>query len=101
MLGDESHVPDAVRYARERGAPAEVTEALMPKLEIPVIGIGAGPDCDAQVLVWQDMAGLRAGRLPRFVKTYADLRGELGKAARTFAEEVAAGDYPGAEHSYE
>ena len=44
---------------------------------IPTIGIGAGPDCDAQVLVWQDMAGLRGGRAPRFVKKYADLRGEL------------------------
>ncbi|HSK26284.1 MAG TPA: 3-methyl-2-oxobutanoate hydroxymethyltransferase [Jiangellales bacterium] len=81
--------------------PASVARDVTEALTIPTIGIGAGPDCDAQVLVWQDMAGLRAGRLPKFVKTYADLRGELGKAARAFAEEVSAGDYPGPEHSYE
>ena len=81
--------------------PASVARDVTEALTIPTIGIGAGPDCDAQVLVWQDMAGLRAGRLPKFVKTYADLRGELGKAARAFAEEVSAGDYPGPEQSYE
>ena len=68
---------------------------------IPTIGIGAGPDCDAQVLVWQDMAGLRGGRAPRFVKKYADLRGVLAQAARTYAAEVASGVFPAAEHSFE
>jgi 3-methyl-2-oxobutanoate hydroxymethyltransferase len=81
--------------------PASVARGVTQALTIPTIGIGAGPDCDAQVLVWQDMAGLRAGRLPRFVKTYADLRGELGRAARDFAEDVGLGRYPGPEHSYE
>jgi 3-methyl-2-oxobutanoate hydroxymethyltransferase len=81
--------------------PATVARDVTAALTIPTIGIGAGPDCDAQVLVWQDMAGLRAGRLPRFVKTYADLRGELGRAARAFAAEVGQGRYPGPEHSYE
>jgi 3-methyl-2-oxobutanoate hydroxymethyltransferase len=81
--------------------PATVARDVTAALTIPTIGIGAGPDCDAQVLVWQDMAGLRAGRLPRFVKTYADLRGELARAARAFAEEVGQGRYPGPEHSYE
>lgn len=75
----------------------EITEAL----HIPTIGIGAGPDCDAQVLVWQDMAGLRAGRVPKFVKTYADLRGALRGAAQAFAGEVVAGSYPAPEHSYQ
>jgi 3-methyl-2-oxobutanoate hydroxymethyltransferase len=74
----------------------EITEAL----RIPTIGIGAGPDCDAQVLVWQDMAGLRAGRAPKFVKAYADVRGTLRQAAQTFAAEVVDGAYPTAEHSY-
>jgi 3-methyl-2-oxobutanoate hydroxymethyltransferase len=74
----------------------EVTEAL----RIPTIGIGAGPHCDAQVLVWQDMAGLRGGRLPRFVKTYADLRGALLSATRDFASDVIEGSFPTAEHSY-
>jgi 3-methyl-2-oxobutanoate hydroxymethyltransferase len=74
----------------------EVTEAL----RIPTIGIGAGPHCDAQVLVWQDMAGLRGGRLPRFVKTYADLRGALLSATRDFASDVIEGSFPTADHSY-
>lgn len=74
----------------------EVTEAL----RIPTIGIGAGPHCDAQVLVWQDMAGLRGGRLPRFVKTYADLRGALLTATRNFASDVVEGMFPTADHSY-
>jgi 3-methyl-2-oxobutanoate hydroxymethyltransferase len=81
--------------------PATVARDVTAALTIPTIGIGAGPGCDAQVLVWQDMAGLRAGRLPRFVKTYADLRGELARAARAFAEEVGQGRYPGPEHSYQ
>jgi 3-methyl-2-oxobutanoate hydroxymethyltransferase len=74
----------------------EVTEAL----RIPTIGIGAGPHCDAQVLVWQDMAGFRGGRLPRFVKTYADLRGALLSATRDFASDVIEGSFPTADHSY-
>jgi 3-methyl-2-oxobutanoate hydroxymethyltransferase len=76
---------------------AEVTKAL----HIPTVGIGAGPDCDAQVLVWQDMAGLRGGTSPRFVKHYADLRTVLTDAARTYAEDVANGTFPAAEHSFE
>jgi 3-methyl-2-oxobutanoate hydroxymethyltransferase len=77
-------------------AAAEVTAAL----RIPTIGIGAGPDCDAQVLVWQDMAGLRGGRAPRFVKKYADLRTTLADAARAYAADVAAGTFPAEEHSF-
>ncbi|MDQ3627659.1 MAG: 3-methyl-2-oxobutanoate hydroxymethyltransferase [Actinomycetota bacterium] len=76
---------------------AEVTQAL----PVPTIGIGAGPGTDAQVLVWQDMAGLRTGRLPRFVKQYADLHGELLRAAHTYAGEVADGSFPGPEHEFE
>ena len=77
-------------------AAAEVTAAL----RIPTVGIGAGPDCDAQVLVWQDMAGLRGGRAPRFVKKYADLRTTLADAARAYAADVAAGTFPAEEHSF-
>jgi 3-methyl-2-oxobutanoate hydroxymethyltransferase len=76
---------------------AEVTKAL----HIPTVGIGAGPDCDAQVLVWQDTAGLRGGTSPRFVKHYADLRTTLADAARAYAEDVAGGTFPAAEHSFE
>jgi 3-methyl-2-oxobutanoate hydroxymethyltransferase len=80
--------------------PAETAKRITGELEIPTIGIGAGPDCDAQVLVWQDMAGLRGGPLPRFVKQYADLRGVLRTAVEDFAAEVRTGVYPGPEHSY-
>ena len=76
---------------------ARVTEVLA----IPTIGIGAGPGCDAQVLVWQDMAGLRGGTAPRFVKRYADLRGILGQAARDYAADVRAGSFPDAAQSFE
>ena len=74
---------------------ARVTEALT----IPTIGIGAGPSCDAQVLVWQDMAGL-SPRTARFVKKYADLASILGQAATAFAEDVISGAFPDEDHSY-
>jgi len=81
--------------------PAPLAARVTEVLSIPTIGIGAGPDCDAQVLVWSDMAGLRGGRSPRFVKKYADLRGTLSEAARAYAADVAAGTFPAAEHSFE
>ncbi|HEY7723044.1 MAG TPA: 3-methyl-2-oxobutanoate hydroxymethyltransferase [Pedococcus sp.] len=81
--------------------PAPLAARVTEVLSIPTIGIGAGPECDAQVLVWSDMAGLRGGRSPRFVKKYADLRGTLGAAARAYAADVAAGTFPAAEHSFE
>ena len=80
--------------------PADVAKRVTAELAIPTIGIGAGVDCDGQVLVWQDMAGLRAGPLPRFVKQYADLRTALRDAARSFAADVVSRDYPGEEHTY-
>jgi 3-methyl-2-oxobutanoate hydroxymethyltransferase len=78
-------------------AAAEVTKAL----EIPTIGIGAGVDCDGQVLVWQDMMGLRTGKTPRFVKRYADLRTTMLDAARAYAHEVRDGAFPGPEHAFD
>ncbi|MCY7373289.1 MAG: 3-methyl-2-oxobutanoate hydroxymethyltransferase [Spirochaetaceae bacterium] len=80
--------------------PADVAKRVTAELTVPTIGIGAGVDCDGQVLVWQDMAGLRRGPLPRFVKQYADLRTILGEAARSFAADVVSRDYPGEEHTY-
>jgi 3-methyl-2-oxobutanoate hydroxymethyltransferase len=80
--------------------PGEVAKRVTHELAIPTIGIGAGPDTDAQVLVWQDMAGLRAGKAPRFVKRYADLAGVLGSATRRFATEVRGGEFPGPEHTF-
>ena len=63
-------------------------------------GIGAGPDCDAQVLVINDLLGLTPGKAPKFVKRYANLRDEISEAAKRYADEVARGEYPGPEHSY-
>jgi 3-methyl-2-oxobutanoate hydroxymethyltransferase len=80
--------------------PAEVAKRVTAELDIPTIGIGAGPDCDAQVLVWSDMAGMNRGRKPRFVKQYADVGAVLLDAARRFGAEVAEGRYPAEEHSY-
>jgi 3-methyl-2-oxobutanoate hydroxymethyltransferase len=80
--------------------PGDVAAEITKTLAIPTIGIGAGPHCDAQVLVWQDMAGLRTGRLPRFVKQYADLHGVLLKAAQDYAADVAAGTFPADEHTF-
>ncbi|MFJ4105558.1 3-methyl-2-oxobutanoate hydroxymethyltransferase [Amycolatopsis japonica] len=80
--------------------PAEAAKRITHELKIPTVGIGAGPDCDAQVLVWQDMAGLRRGKTPRFVKKYADLAGVLAGAATAFAEDVRRGEFPAPEHSF-
>ncbi|HEY1570731.1 MAG TPA: 3-methyl-2-oxobutanoate hydroxymethyltransferase [Pseudonocardiaceae bacterium] len=79
---------------------AEVAKQVTHELHIPTVGIGAGPDCDAQVLVWQDMAGLRRGKAPRFVKRYADLAGVLGGAAAEFANEVRTRQFPAPEHAF-
>ncbi|QWF79082.1 3-methyl-2-oxobutanoate hydroxymethyltransferase [Amycolatopsis sp. CA-230715] len=79
---------------------AEAAKRVTHELQIPTIGIGAGPDCDAQVLVWQDMAGLRRGKAPRFVKRYADLAGVLSEAAGAFADEVRRGEFPAPEHAF-
>jgi 3-methyl-2-oxobutanoate hydroxymethyltransferase len=81
--------------------PADIAGQVTKELSIPTIGIGAGVDCDAQVLVWPDMAGLTGGRVPRFVKRYAQLREELLRAAREYAEDVRTGAFPGPEHSFE
>ena len=81
--------------------PAPLAERVSEVLRIPTIGIGAGSGCDAQVLVWQDMAGMTSGRVPKFVKKYADLRGELLRAAREYADDVRSGAFPGPEHSFE
>lgn len=80
--------------------PAALGRAVTEAVTVPTIGIGAGGGTDAQVLVWHDFLGLTEGRLPRFVKQYANLRSEITAAVKTFASEVADGAYPGEEHSY-
>jgi 3-methyl-2-oxobutanoate hydroxymethyltransferase len=80
--------------------PGDVAAQVTRELTIPTIGIGAGNGCDGQVLVWQDAFGLRTGKLPRFVKQYADLHGVLRDAAAAYAADVKAGTFPGPEHTF-
>ena len=80
--------------------PGDVAGQVTRQLSIPTIGIGAGPDCDGQVLVWQDAFGLRTGRMAKFVKQYADVHGVLLDAARHYADEVRSGTFPGPEHTF-
>jgi 3-methyl-2-oxobutanoate hydroxymethyltransferase len=80
--------------------PGDVATRITETVSIPTVGIGAGNGCDAQVLVWQDMAGLRDGQLPRFVKQYADMRKVMSDAAQAFAKDVESGSFPGPEHTF-
>jgi 3-methyl-2-oxobutanoate hydroxymethyltransferase len=80
--------------------PAPLAKLITERIAIPTIGIGAGPDCDAQVLVWQDAFGLRTGKMAKFVKQYADVHGVLLDAARAYAAEVKDGSFPGPEHTF-
>jgi 3-methyl-2-oxobutanoate hydroxymethyltransferase len=80
--------------------PSAVTEELMGAMEIPVIGIGAGPATDGQVLVFHDLLGIRDGLGPRFVKRYANLQEEMNAGVAAYAQDVRSRHYPGPEHTY-
>ena len=80
--------------------PAQVATRVSATLTIPTIGIGAGPGCDGQVLVWHDLLGINEGVAPRFVKRYADVAGEIRRGLTAFAAEVRSGAYPSEEHAY-
>jgi 3-methyl-2-oxobutanoate hydroxymethyltransferase len=80
--------------------PSAVTKELMPHIQVPVIGIGAGPDTDGQVLVFHDLLGIRDGLGPRFVKRYANVQQEMNAGVTAYAEDVRTGRYPGPEHGY-
>ncbi|HLS79250.1 MAG TPA: 3-methyl-2-oxobutanoate hydroxymethyltransferase [Nocardia sp.] len=105
--GAEQLIADAIAV-QEAGAfsvvmemvPAQLAAQVTSKLTIPTIGIGAGPDCDAQVLVWQDMAGYTSGKTAKFVKRFGNIGDELRSAAAAYAAEVRAGTFPAAEHSF-
>jgi 3-methyl-2-oxobutanoate hydroxymethyltransferase len=101
VLRDARGVQDAGAFAVVMEmVPGDVAAEVTRELEIPTIGIGAGNGCDGQVLVWQDAFGLRGGKMARFVKQYADVRGVLLAAARAYAEDVRAGTFPGPEHTF-
>ncbi|MBF6318071.1 3-methyl-2-oxobutanoate hydroxymethyltransferase [Nocardia cyriacigeorgica] len=105
--GAEQLIADAIAV-QEAGAfsvvmemvPAELAGQVTRKLTIPTVGIGAGADCDAQVLVWQDMAGYTSGKTAKFVKRFANTGDDLRAAAAAYAEEVRTGTFPGPEHSF-
>ncbi|MEW2291444.1 3-methyl-2-oxobutanoate hydroxymethyltransferase [Streptomyces sp. NPDC006743] len=100
LLRDAKAVQDAGAFAVVLElVPAELAAEVTRVLHIPTVGIGAGPETDAQVLVWTDMLGLTGGRVPKFVKKYADLRTVMGDAAKAFAEDVVGGTFPLEEHS--
>jgi 3-methyl-2-oxobutanoate hydroxymethyltransferase len=101
LLADARELERAGAFAVVlESVPADLGGRVSAALRIPTVGIGAGPGCDAQILVWQDMAGLTAGRLPGFVRQYGNLRAELLAAARQYVSDVAAGSYPDQAHSY-
>ena len=82
------------------GMPSKLAAEITHALRIPTIGIGAGPGCDGQVLVFHDMLGLTTGKAPKFVKRYANLAEEISRAVTAYAEDVRTGKFPGPEHEY-
>jgi 3-methyl-2-oxobutanoate hydroxymethyltransferase len=101
LLTDAHAVAEAGAFAVVlEMVPGDLARQVTAELDIPTVGIGAGPDCDAQVLVWQDMAGLRRGRLQRFVKQYANLAKIIGDAAATYVEDVRTGAFPSEQHTF-
>ena len=102
LLADAHAVEDAGAFAVVlEMVPAEAAARVTSELTIPTIGVGAGPHVDGQLLVWTDWAGFTKGRIPKFVKQYANLRGTLTDAVNAYRADVDAGAYPGPEHSYE
>src|SRR5205823_13103618 len=81
--------------------PAPVAAHITQDMKIPTIGIGAGVECDGQVLVYHDLLGLSEGHLPRFVKRYANLSREIRDALEHYAADVRSGDFPEEQHTYE
>ena len=101
LLTDADAVADAGAFAVVlEMVPGDLARQVTAELDIPTVGIGAGPDCDAQVLVWQDMAGLRRGRIQRFVKQYADLATILGDAAAAYVDDVRNGTFPSEQYTF-
>ncbi|GMA27685.1 3-methyl-2-oxobutanoate hydroxymethyltransferase [Arenivirga flava] len=101
LLADALAVQEAGAFAVVlEMVPAGIAREVSESLAIPTIGIGAGAGTDGQILVWQDFAGLTTGRVPRFVKAYADLRGTLTEAATAYADDVRTGAFPAEEHSF-
>ncbi len=101
LLADARAVEEAGAFAVVlEMVPAEAAQRVTAELGIPTISVGGGPHCDGQLVVWTDWAGLSTGRIPKFVKQYANLRQVLTDAALAFRADVESGAYPGEQHSY-
>ena len=101
LLADAKALEQAGAFAVVLEAvPGVLAEEITRSLDVPTIGIGAGPGCDGQVLVWHDFLGINDGRTAKFVKRYANLADDIRDAAKEFSREVAEGTYPGPEHTY-
>ncbi len=102
LLADAKEVETAGAFSVVlEGIPAAISAKITESLNIPTIGIGAGPDCDGQVLVMHDLLGIRTGRLPKFVKQYANLRESAISGIQTYIKEVQDGSFPSETHSYQ
>ena len=102
LVTDAHAVEDAGAFAVVlEMVPADAAARVTKELRIPTIGVGAGPHVDGQLLVWTDWAGFTKGRIPKFVKQYANLRSTLTDAVSAYRADVESGSYPGQEHSYE
>ena len=101
ILEDAVAIEDAGAFSIVlEGVPAQLAREITERLTIPTIGIGAGPDCDGQVLVVNDMLGLTGNKVPKFVKRYADLRNIIFLAANEYIKDVEEGSFPSKDHSY-
>jgi 3-methyl-2-oxobutanoate hydroxymethyltransferase len=101
LLDDALAVQEAGAFAVVMEmVPGDVAARITKELTIPTIGIGAGAECDGQVLVWQDAFGLRTGKMARFVKQYADVHSVLRDAATAYRDDVRNGTFPGPEHTF-
>ncbi len=101
LLADAHAVEEAGAFAVVMEmVPSGIAGKVTAELSIPTISVGAGPECDGQLLVWSDWAGFNRGRIPRFVKQYADIGATLLDAAQQFQADVESGVYPAPEHEY-
>jgi 3-methyl-2-oxobutanoate hydroxymethyltransferase len=101
LMNDAKSVQDAGAFSVVlEGIPSDIAKAITQELDIPTIGIGAGVECDGQILVMHDMLGINQGHIPKFVKKYANLGVEARKGIKSFISEVQSGQFPASEHCY-
>lgn len=101
LMSDAREVEEAGAFSVVlEGIPADISAKITNSLRIPTIGIGAGPECDGQILVMHDLLGLNERHIPKFVKQYAKLGESAKSAIRSYVKEVQTGDFPAKEHSY-